>query len=151
MYYYDIINLCLFNIGVTAVLRNIRIFCNSDNSVYFVYDDGVCGIEISTLPIDVWHLSMLYRYVDILTGDRMIVGISILVRLATGFDGFMPSHSLAPVMIPQIWVVTTTDVVHSNKTSMETSQRFQMGCRLLRLALTRVLHEPQVPLGPSTH
>ena len=50
---------------------------------------------------------MLYRYVDILTGDRMIVGISISVRLATGFGGFMPSHSLAPVMIPQIWVVTT--------------------------------------------
>ena len=49
---------------------------------------------------------MLYRYVDILTGDRMIVGISIPVRLATGFGGFMPSHSLAPVMIPQIWVVT---------------------------------------------
>ena len=49
---------------------------------------------------------MLYRYVDILTGDRMIVGISISVRLATGFGGFMPSHSLAPVMIPQIWVVT---------------------------------------------
>ena len=71
-----------------------------------MYDDGVCGIEISSLPIDVWHLSMLYRYVDILTGDRMIVGISISVRLATGFGGFMPSHSLAPVMIPQIWVVT---------------------------------------------
>ena len=71
-----------------------------------MYDDGVCGIEISSLPIDVWHLSMLYRYVDILTGDRMIVGISNLVRLATGFGGFMPSHSLAPVMIPQIWVVT---------------------------------------------
>ena len=51
---------------------------------------------------------MLYRYVDILTGDRMIVGISIPVRLATGFGGFMPSHSLAPVMIPQIWVVTQT-------------------------------------------
>ena len=50
---------------------------------------------------------MLYRYVDILTGDRMIVSISISVRLATGFGGFMPSHSLAPVMIPQIWVVTT--------------------------------------------
>ena len=49
---------------------------------------------------------MLYRYVDILTGDRMIVGISISVRLATGFGGFMASHSLAPVMIPQIWVVT---------------------------------------------
>ena len=49
---------------------------------------------------------MLYRYVDILTGDRMIVGISISVRLATGFGGFMPSHSLAPVMFPQIWVVT---------------------------------------------
>ena len=55
MYYYDIINLCLFNLGVTAVLRNISIFCNcnSDNSVYFVYDDGVCGIEISSPPIDV--------------------------------------------------------------------------------------------------
>ena len=73
-----------------------------------MYDDGVCGIEISSLPIDVWHLSMLYRYVDILTGDRMIVGISNSVRLATGFDGFMPSHSLAPVMIPQIWVVTNS-------------------------------------------
>ena len=54
MYYYDIINFfCLFNLGVTAVLRNISIFCNSDNSVYFVYDDGVCGIEISSPPIDV--------------------------------------------------------------------------------------------------
>ena len=71
-----------------------------------MYDDGVYGIEISSLPIDVWHLSMLYSYVDILTGDRMIVGISNSVRLATGFGGFMPSHSLAPVMIPQIWVVT---------------------------------------------
>ena len=81
-------------------------FCNSDNSVYLVYDDDVCGIEISSLPIDVWHLSMLYSYVDILTGDRMIVGISNSVRLATGFGGFMPSHSLAPVMIPQTWVVT---------------------------------------------
>ena len=47
------------------------------NSVYFVYDDDVCGIEISSLPIYVGYLSMLYRYVDILTGDRMIVGISI--------------------------------------------------------------------------
>ena len=65
-----------------------------------MYDDGVYGIEISSLPIDVWHLSMLYSYVDILTGDRMIVGISNSVRLATGFGGFMPSHSLAPVMIP---------------------------------------------------
>ena len=73
---------------------------------YLVYGDDVCGIEISSLPIDVWHLSMLYSYVDILTGDRMIVGISNSVRLATGFGGFMPSHSLAPVMIPQIWVVT---------------------------------------------
>ena len=81
-------------------------FCNSDNSVYLVYDDDVCGIEISSLPIDVWHLSMLYSYVDILTGDRMIVGISNSVRLATGFGGFMPSHSLAPVMIPQTWVAT---------------------------------------------
>ena len=67
-----------------------------------MYDDDVCGIEISSLPIDVWYLSMLYRYVDILTGDHMIVGISISVRLATGFGGFMPSHSLAPVMIPKI-------------------------------------------------
>ena len=62
-----------------------------------MYDDGVCGTEISSLPIDVQHLSMLYRYVDILTGDRMIVGISSSVRLATGFGGFMPSHSLVPV------------------------------------------------------
>ena len=74
-----------------------------------MYDDDVCGIEISSLPIDVWYLSMLYIYVDILTGDRMIVGISISVRLATGFGGFMPSHPLAPVMIPQIWVVTKTN------------------------------------------
>ena len=43
MYYYDIINLCLLNLGVTAVFQNISIFCNSDNSVYFVYDDDVCG------------------------------------------------------------------------------------------------------------
>ena len=71
-----------------------------------MYDDDVCGIEISSLPIDVWYRSMLYRYADILTGDRMIVGISNSVRLATGFGGFMSSHSLAPVMIPQIWVVT---------------------------------------------
>ena len=102
MYYYDTINLCLFNLGVTAVLRNIRIFCNSDNSVYFVYDDGVCGIKILSLPIDVWRLSILYRYVDILSGDHMIIGISISIRLATGFGGFMPSHSLALVKIPQI-------------------------------------------------
>ena len=81
-------------------------FCNSDNSVYFVYEDDVCGIEISSLSIDVWYLSMLYRYVDILTGDCKIVGISTSVRLATGFGGFTPSHSLAPVMIPQFWVVT---------------------------------------------
>ena len=54
MYYYDIINFfCLFNLCVTVVLRNISIFCNSDNSVYFVYDDGVCGIKISSPPIDV--------------------------------------------------------------------------------------------------
>ena len=32
----------------------------------------------------------------------MIVGMSISVRLATGFDGLTPSHSLAPVTIPQI-------------------------------------------------
>ena len=102
MYYYDIINLCLFNLGVTAVLRNISIFCNSDNSVYFMYDDGVCGIEILSLPIDVWHLSILYMYVDILSGDRMIVGMSISVRLATGFGGHTPSHSLASVTILQI-------------------------------------------------
>ena len=53
-------------------------------------------------PIDVWHLNILYMYVDILTGDRMIVGMSISVRLATGFGGLTPSHSLAPVTIPQI-------------------------------------------------
>ena len=32
----------------------------------------------------------------------MIVGMSISVRLATGFGGLTPSHSLAPVTIPQI-------------------------------------------------
>ena len=67
-----------------------------------MYDDGVCGTEISSLPIDVRHLSMLYRYVDILTGDRMIVGISGSVRLATGFGGYMPSHSLVPVTAPRL-------------------------------------------------
>ena len=41
-------------------------------------------------------------YVDILSGDRMIVGMSISVRLAMGFGGLTPSHSLAPVTIPQI-------------------------------------------------
>ena len=54
------------------------------------------------ISIDVWRLSILYRYVDILSGDRMIIGVSISIRLATGFGGFMPSHSLAPVTIPQI-------------------------------------------------
>ena len=53
-------------------------------------------------PIDVWHLSILYMYVDILSGDRMIVSMSISVRLATGFGGLKPSHSLAPVTIPQL-------------------------------------------------
>ena len=53
-------------------------------------------------PIDVWHLSILYMYVDILSGDRMIVGMSISVRLATGFGGLTLSHALAPVTIPQI-------------------------------------------------
>ena len=41
-------------------------------------------------------------YVDILSGDRMIVGMSISVRLATGFGGLTPSHSLAPVTIPRL-------------------------------------------------
>ena len=41
-------------------------------------------------------------HVDILSGDRIIVGMSISVRLATGFGGLTPSHSLAPVTIPQI-------------------------------------------------
>ena len=60
------------------------------------------GSRFHPPPIDVWHLSIFYRYVDILSGDRMIVCISISVKLATGFGGFMPSHSLAPVTIPQI-------------------------------------------------
>ena len=51
MYYYDVINLRLFNLGVTAVLRNISIFCNSDNFFYFVYDDGYVGSR--------FHLSLL--------------------------------------------------------------------------------------------
>ena len=54
------------------------------------------------ISIDIWRLSILYRYVDILSGDRMIIGISNSIRLAMGFGGFMPSHSLAPVTIPQI-------------------------------------------------
>ena len=32
----------------------------------------------------------------------MIDGKSITVRLATGFGGFMPSHSLAPVTAPRL-------------------------------------------------
>ena len=32
----------------------------------------------------------------------MIDGKSIMVRLATGFGGFMPSHSLAPVTAPRL-------------------------------------------------
>ena len=62
MYYYDIINLCLFNLGVTAVLRNISIFCNSDNSVYFVYDDGVCGIEILSLSLLMFGICAYYIF-----------------------------------------------------------------------------------------
>ena len=30
------------------------------------------------------------------------MGMSITVRLATGFGGFMPSHSLAPVTAPRL-------------------------------------------------
>ena len=68
-----------------------------------VYVGSRFHLSLLMFPIDVWHLSILYRYVDILlSGDRMIVCISISVRLATGFGGFMPSHSLAPVTIPQI-------------------------------------------------
>ena len=59
-------------------------------------------LSLLMFPIAVWHLSILYMYVDILSGDRMIVGMSISVRLATGFGGLTPSHSLAPVTIPQI-------------------------------------------------
>ena len=70
------------------------------------------GSRFHLPPIDVWHLSILYRYVDILSGDRMIVCISISVRLATGFGGFMPSHSLAPDAghDPPDWVVTIPTV-----------------------------------------
>ena len=60
------------------------------------------GIEVLSLPIDVWYLSILYMYVDILAGDRRTVGMSISIRLATGFGGLTPPHSLAPVTIPQI-------------------------------------------------
>ena len=35
------------------------------------------------ISIDIWRLSILYRYVDILSGDRMIIGISNSIRLAT--------------------------------------------------------------------
>ena len=59
-------------------------------------------LPLLMFPIDVWHPSILYMYVDILSGDRRIVGMSISVRLATGFGGFTPSHSLAPVTIPHI-------------------------------------------------
>ena len=59
-------------------------------------------LPLLMFPIDVWHPSILYMYVDILSGDRMIVGMSISVRLATSFGGLTPSHSLAPVTIPQI-------------------------------------------------
>ena len=32
----------------------------------------------------------------------MISGMSISIRLTTGFGGFMPSHSLVPVMAPKL-------------------------------------------------
>ena len=32
----------------------------------------------------------------------MISGMSISIRLTTGFGGFMPSHSLAPVTVPKL-------------------------------------------------
>ena len=32
----------------------------------------------------------------------MISGMSISIRLTTGFDGFMPSHSLVPVTAPRL-------------------------------------------------
>ena len=67
-----------------------------------VYVGSRFHLSLLMFPIDVWHLNILYMYVDILTGDRMIVGMSISVRLATGFGGLTPSHSLAPVTIPQI-------------------------------------------------
>ena len=67
-----------------------------------VYVGSRFHLSLLMFLIDVWHLSILYMYADILSGDRMIVGMSISVRLATGFGGLTPSHSLAPVTIPQI-------------------------------------------------
>ena len=67
-----------------------------------VYVGSRFHLPLLMFPIDVWHPSILYMYVNILSGDRMIVGMSILVRLAMGFGGLTPSHSLAPVTIPQI-------------------------------------------------
>ena len=32
----------------------------------------------------------------------MISGMRISIRLTTGFGGFMPSHSLAPVTVPRL-------------------------------------------------
>ena len=67
-----------------------------------VYVGSRFHLSLLMFPIDVWNLSILYMYVDILSGDRMIAGTSISVRLATGFGGLTPSHSLASVTIPQI-------------------------------------------------
>ena len=67
-----------------------------------VYVGSRFHLPLLMFPIDVWHPSILYMYVDILSGDRMIVGMSISVRLATSFGGLTPSHFLAPVTIPQI-------------------------------------------------
>ena len=67
-----------------------------------VYVGSRFHLPLLMFPIDVWHPSILYMYVDILSGDRMIVDMSISVRLAMGFGGLTPSHSLAPVTIPQI-------------------------------------------------
>ena len=67
-----------------------------------VYVGSRFHLPLLMFPSDVWHPSILYMYVDILSGDRIIVGMSISVRLATGFGGLTYSHSLAPVTIPQI-------------------------------------------------
>ena len=55
MYYYDIIKFCLFKSRCHRRYFGIFIcFVIQINSVYFVYDDDVCGIEISSLPYLSW-------------------------------------------------------------------------------------------------
>ena len=42
----------------------------------------------------------------------MISGMSISIRLTTGFDGFMPSHSLVPVTAPRLGRDNNVNIIY---------------------------------------